>query len=57
MKEIEQQSDMQFAKNQSIDISSKINKNMSALDSLLAKSEQAEISLQQQNKQMSKFLR
>lgn len=55
MKEIEQQSEI--VKNQSIDISSKINKNMSALDSLLAKSEQAEISLQQQNKQMSKFLR
>ena len=57
MKEIEQQSDMEFVKNQSIDIGTKINKNMSALDSLLAKSEKAEISLQQQNKQMSKFLR
>lgn len=57
MKEIKQQSDVQFAKNQTIDISSKINKNMDALDSLLAKSERAEMSLQHQNKQMSKFLR
>lgn len=57
MKETQLQSDVEFAKNQTIDISSKINKNMDALDSLLAKSERAEISLQQQNKQMSKFLR
>lgn len=57
MKEIQQQSDATFAKNQVIDISSKINKNMDALDSLLDKSERAEMSLQQQNKQMSKFLR
>jgi hypothetical protein len=57
MKEVNQQSDVKFAKNQAIDITSKINKNMDALDSLLMKSEKAEISLQQQNKQMSKFLR
>lgn len=57
MKEVQQQSDVKFAQNQAIDISSKINKNMDALDSLLAKSERAELSLQQQNKQMSKFLR
>ncbi|KAG5672159.1 hypothetical protein PVAND_002312 [Polypedilum vanderplanki] len=55
MKEVIQQTEA--TKNQEIDISSKINKNMDALDSLLMKSERAEISLQQQNKQMSKFLR
>ncbi len=57
MKEVQEQSDVKFAKNQAIDISSKINKNMDALDSLLMKSEKAEMSLQHQNKQMSKFLR
>jgi hypothetical protein len=57
MKEVNQQSDYKFAKNQVLDISSKINKNNDALDSLLAKSERAEIALQQQNKQVSKFLR
>lgn len=55
MKEI--QSGVKTTQNQAIDITSKLNKNMDALDSLLAKSERAEISLQQQNKQMSKFLR
>lgn len=57
MKEVDSQSDVQFAKNQTIDITSKISKNMDALDSLLMKSEKAEMSLQHQNKQMSKFLR
>jgi hypothetical protein len=57
MKEVNNQSDFQFAKNQTIDIASKISKNNDALDSLLAKSERAEMSLQHQNKQMSKFLR
>ena len=57
MKEVQEQSDVKFAKNQAIDISTKINKNMDALDSLLMKSEKAEMSLQHQNKQMSKFLR
>lgn len=55
MKEVQQ--DVKSVQNQTIDITSKINKNMDALDSLLAKSERAEMSLQQQNKQMSKFLR
>ena len=57
MKEVNNQSDLEFARNQKIDIASKISKNNDALDSLLAKSERAEISMQQQNKQMSKFLR
>ncbi|XP_070490322.1 uncharacterized protein [Chironomus tepperi] len=57
MKEVNNQSDAEFAKNQKIDIASKVSKNMDALDSLLAKSERAEMSLQHQNKQMSKFLR
>jgi hypothetical protein len=57
MKEVNNQSDTEFARNQKIDIASKVSKNMDALDSLLAKSERAEMSLQHQNKQMSKFLR
>jgi hypothetical protein len=57
MKEVQQQSDVKFVKDQAFDIASKVNKNNDALDALLAKSERAELSLQQQNKQMSKFLR
>ena len=57
MKEVSNQSDAEFARNQKIDIASKVSKNMDALDSVLAKSERAEMSLQHQNKQMSKFLR
>jgi len=57
MKEVNNQSDLEFARNQKIDIASKVSKNNDALDSLLAKSERAEIAMQQQNKQMSKFLR
>ncbi|CAG9809304.1 unnamed protein product [Chironomus riparius] len=57
MKEVNNQSDYEFAKNQTIDIASKVSKNMDALDSLIARSEQAEMSMQNQNKQMKKFLR
>lgn len=57
MKEVNNQSDAAFARNQAIDISSKVSKNMDALDSLLAKSERAEMSMQHQNKEMKKFLR
>lgn len=57
MRDNQQQSNVKFVQNQAIDISSKMNKNMDALDSLLAKSEKAEMSLNHQNKQISKFLR
>lgn len=57
MKETEQMSDMQFAKKQAQDINQKVTKNFDALDSLLAKAESAEISLQNQNKQMKGMLR
>lgn len=57
MKEVQQQSDMQFVKSQAQDINQKVAKNFDALDSLLAKAESAELSLQHQNKQMKGYLR
>jgi hypothetical protein len=49
-------SDTQFVKKQGQDINQKVSKNLDALDRLLAKSEQAEIALSQQNKQMKSYL-
>lgn len=57
MKEVEQQSDYQFAKKQVQDINSKISKNTDALDRLLSKAENAELSMEHQNKQMKSHLR
>jgi hypothetical protein len=57
MKEIEQQSDIQFVKNQTQDISQKASKNLDALDRLINKAETAQISLESQNQQMKKHLR
>lgn len=57
MQDIEQQSDAQFAKNEAIDISQKVTKNLGALDRLFARAESAEISLNNQNKQMKSLLR
>ncbi|CRK86614.1 CLUMA_CG000451, isoform A [Clunio marinus] len=56
MKEVEGQSDIQFAKKQSQDINQKVSKNLDALDRLISKAENAELSLQHQNKQMKGFL-
>lgn len=57
MKEIDQMSDVQFVKKQAHDINQKVAKNMDSLDRLLEKSENAELSLQHQNKQMKSYLR
>lgn len=50
-------SDVQFVKKQAHDINQKVAKNMDSLDRLLEKSENAELSLQHQNKQMKSYLR
>lgn len=57
MKDIEQMSDTQFVKKQAQDINQKVAKNFDALDSLLSKAENAEMALQNQNKQMKSYLR
>ena len=57
MKNIEGQSDLQFAKNTAIDINQQVSKNFDALDSLINKAESAELSLQRQNKQMKSYLK
>jgi hypothetical protein len=57
MKEIEGQSDAQFAKNQAIDIGEKATKNLSALDRLIAKAETAQLAMESQNKQMREYLK
>lgn len=50
-------SDTQFVKKQAQDINQKVAKNFDALDSLLSKAENAEMALQNQNKQMKSYLR
>lgn len=57
MKEVEQQSDVEFVKKEVEDISKNAAKKFDALDSLLAKTEKAEISMQHQNQQMKNYLR
>lgn len=57
MKEIEGQSDLQFAKNQAIDIEEKATKNLSALDRLISKAENAQLAMENQNKQMRSYLK
>ena len=57
MKEVQQQSDVQFAKKQVQDISQKASKNLDALDRLINKAETAQISLESQNQQMKKHLK
>lgn len=57
MKNIEGQSDLQFAKQQAQDIQGKATKNLDALDRLINKAEQAEVSLKNQNQQIKNFLR
>ena len=57
MKEVQVQSDIQFAKGQVQEIGQKASKNLDALDRLLAKTEQAETSMQHQNQQMKNYLR
>ncbi|CAO1383220.1 unnamed protein product [Diamesa hyperborea] len=57
MKNVEAQSDLQFAKNAAIDINHQVSKNFDALDSLINKAETAELSLQRQNKQMKSYLK
>lgn len=57
MKEIEQQSDLQFAKNEVTDLSQKVSKNLSSLDKLISKAESAEITLHNQNQQVKSLLR
>lgn len=52
----EMQQDTEFVKKQVQDINQKVTKNFDALDSLLAKAESAELSMQHQNKQMKKAL-
>lgn len=47
---------VQCTKRQAQDINQKVAKNMDALDSLLSKAENAELSLQHQNKQMKSYL-
>lgn len=57
MKEVQQQSDIEFVKKEVQDITQKTAKKFDALDSLLAKTEKAEISMQHQNQQMKSYLR
>jgi outer membrane protein OmpA-like peptidoglycan-associated protein len=57
MKEVQQQSDIQFAKNQAADITQKASKNLDALDRLINKAENAQMSLESQNQQMKKYLK
>lgn len=57
MKEVQQQSDVQFAKNQVQDISQKASKNLDALDRLINKAENAQMSMESQNQQMKKYLK
>lgn len=57
MKNVEEQSDLQFAKNTVIDINQQVSKNFDALDSLINKAESAELSLQRQNKQMKSYMK
>ena len=57
MKETQLQSDVEFAKKEMEDVTKKAAKKFDALDSLLAKAEKAELSMQHQNKQMKDVLR
>lgn len=57
MKSNDQMSNLDFVKKDIEDTTRQARKNMSALDSLLAKTEKAEISLQSQNQQMKSILR
>lgn len=57
MKQVEQQSEWEFAKAEAQDIKQKTAKKFDALDSLLAKTEKAELSMQHQNQQMKSYLR
>lgn len=56
MKTVENQTDVQFAKKTTIDIRNKVSSQLGKLDSLLSKTENAQISLQNQNKDMKKML-
>lgn len=57
MKDVQNMSDLQFAKKEVSDFNSKATKNISALDSLLAKTEKAQMSMEHQNQQMKSHLR
>lgn len=57
MKETQQQTNLQFATKQANDLSQKMRKSLGGLDRLLAKTEKAEVSLQNQNQQMAEVLR
>lgn len=57
MKEVNMESDIQFAKRQTQDIAQKAGKNLDALDRLINKAESAQISLENQNQQMKSYLR
>lgn len=57
MKEVNEQSDLQFVKSQTQDISQKAGKNLDALDRLIGKAETAQISLEKQNQEMKSYLK
>lgn len=57
MKETQQQTNLQYAKQQALDINQKVRKSLGGLDRLLAKTEQAEVSLQNQNQQLEDILK
>lgn len=57
MKQIEGQSDLEFAKNQAIDIEEKATKSFSALDRLISKAESAQLAMESQRQQMKNYLK
>lgn len=57
MKETQQQTNLQYAKKQALDINQKVRKSLGGLDRLLAKTEQAEVALQNQNQEMDELLK